>query len=181
MVMPNYIFEGNIRRFSVKKYLIAAAVVLIVVSGIFIYANAAPKNTIAEPDKILIYRMGNVIEVKKEDPKFNELVKLTNDRFKGKKITITGHLEPAILEKGMKNIEKGMEFIYSTPQSFKVKGDKTPQIYSKLFFELQDLHSSAFGQSGSDIRSFYYGIDSGYSNYDAYGIGFPNAVLKAIN
>jgi len=165
----------------VKKYLIAAAVVLIVVSGIFIYANAASKNTIAEPDKIFIYRMGNVIEVKKEDPKFNELVKLTNDRFKGKKITITGHLMYTVSEDRKKNLEKAIEFIYSSPQSFKVSGDKTPQIYSKLFFELQNLRSSAAGPSGSDITRFYYGIDSGYTNYDAYGIGFPDAVLKAIN
>lgn len=53
-------------------------------------SNENDKNTstINTPDKIIVYREGNQKEIEKENPNFNKIVKITNDRIDKKNISV---------------------------------------------------------------------------------------------
>lgn len=122
---------------------------------------------ISTPDKIIIYKQGKTYEMEK-DNKFNEIVKLTNDRITYN-MCETLSIKVPLLDTGFISTPEGegwvqgrvekaykqcilVEFVYNKPQKFtKLNFDFT---YSRLLFPLD----------GNDNAMMFYGPDDKYNN-----------------
>jgi hypothetical protein len=105
-------------------------------------SNENDKNTstINTPDKIIVYKEGNQKEIEKENPNFNKIVELTNDRIDKKNISVVkdGVDIDTFVKESMKN-NLGIEFVYDEEQKMDISNKEgfQPINYYRLYFNLK--------------------------------------------
>ena len=130
-------------------------VFLIIINALFCFAGCSNTvNTLAVPDKILIFSNGKQEEIDKNNSKFNEIINLTNNRFNKKNAVIKEGVSDDLVS--MKNeVKLGIEFLYLNKQTSIISGEHKIKLdYNKLFFPL-------------DYKKLY----TDYGNFMYYGDG----------
>jgi len=122
-------------------------------------SNENDKNTstINTPDKIIVYREVNQKEIEKENPNFNKIVKLTNDRIDKKNISVVkdGVDIDKFVKESMKN-NLGIEFVYDEEQKMDMRNKEgfQPINYYRLYFNLKSdkaYESECFQYGDKDV------------------------------
>lgn len=133
-------------------------VFLILINTLFCFTGCSNTvNTIAVPDKILVFSNGKQEEIDKNNSKFNEIINLTNNRFNKKNAVIKEGVKDDLIS--MKDeVKLGIEFLYLNKHTSIINGEhKIKFDYNKLFFPLD------YKKPYTDYGNFmYYGIDGKY-------------------
>jgi len=162
--------------------------IILITSMLFILLFNGCTNSVSEnnskaifpnPDKIILYNLGKSKEVKKSDKEFEEIIKLTNNRIDIKKLSPVKDTINDDIITGKKSRVLAVEFIYDNEQKLSVPEDGfSPIKYSKLFFELFDVTSSAMS-GGPGHTVFQYG-DSSHFKGSSMGLINESEELNAI-
>ena len=92
---------------------------------------------IAVPNKIIIYKNGNTTEVSRNNPLFKQIVSCMNSRISFDSGLVKLGIDKDWEDK-IKNDEMGVEFIYSSKETFRLKNLPFRTFsYTKLFFPIQ--------------------------------------------
>lgn len=138
--------------------LLTESLVLIISCVYFI----SSRDVLPIPDKILVFRNGAKTELQKTDPRYDQIVNLTNGRF-GFNVSVAQDIIDDTAMKEIRNDGIGIEFIYSTEKLLTRGSGSKPFRYNKLYFQLT---SKKYGnEQGSTVYSFQHAENDHYTEY----------------
>lgn len=148
---------------------------LFVVFIIVLYTFYNNADTLTAPDRIIVYKDGAQSELSKTDPKFNDVVELTNKRIDRKNLAVCkdgGNIDFTVTES--KKTGLSIEFIYENEQTMKVTNQNHfPTLnYNKLFFKLSD--------DGYSIDVFQYGNKDVYVDSSRGPLFSPEDIVSLL-
>lgn len=136
------------------------------------------QNTLAAPEKIVIYDKGSTKEISISNAQFNKIVELTNKRFHDKLSTASD----VINDSTMGDIRKdglGIEFFYSSEQQLAIEGDGFKAFkYNKLYFQLTSDRSG--NKYGSSVHTLQYGDKEHYMDCSRGPLKYSQELIKIV-
>jgi hypothetical protein len=136
------------------------------------------KNVLTPPDKIILYAYGTQKEIEKSDPRFAQIVDMTNKRFHNKLSTAKDMID----DEAMEHLRKdglGVEFIYFNQRDMSIKGDGfQPFKYYKLYFQLTSQKSGY--EQGSKVHTFQHAEKDGYTEYSRGPLKYSEELVNLV-